>query len=315
MTRSIIPCAPETTIAEALSLMASHRIRHLPVMKDGRVAGLISVRDVLEFRLEGLEANFASVIRGKRESSRAQRTAELVNRAKAEFIASIGDEIRGPLETIVGLAECLAEDAPPSQDEYLREIEETGRRLLSVIDDAVTLGRLQAGELDPARESVDPVELAAACAAEFGPEAEQKNIAVRVEPGRTAPLAADPRMVRHMLRNLLANAVRFSPAGGTISIAFAPDHEGGMRLSVADGGIGIAPEHLSKIAEPFYRVSPGASHDRGGAGLGLALVDAMMIAHGGSLILESRLGIGTTATLRFPARLADTSTGTRQDAA
>ncbi|HEX3882214.1 MAG TPA: ATP-binding protein [Stellaceae bacterium] len=306
MTRAIIPCAPETTISEALSLMASHRIRHLPVMKDERVVGLISVRDLLESRLEGLESNFASVIRGKRESSRAQHTAELVNRAKAEFIASIGDEFRAPLEAIVGLAECLADDAAtapasPPRDDYLREIEESGRRLLSVIDDAVTLARLQAGTVDPTREACDGVELAAGCAAEIAPQAEQKSIVVRVEPAHAAPLAADPRMVRHMLRNLLANAVRFSPAGSTVSVAFAADHEGGMRLTVADGGIGIAPEHLSKIVEPFYRVMPAASHDRGGAGLGLALVDAMMMAHGGSLILESRVGIGTTATLHFPA--------------
>ncbi len=82
MTRTIIACEPQTTIAEALSLMGSHRIRHLPVMKDGKTVGLISVRDLLESRLEGLEANFAAVIRGKREASRAQRTADLVNRAR-----------------------------------------------------------------------------------------------------------------------------------------------------------------------------------------------------------------------------------------
>src|SRR5581483_5945543 len=110
MTRSIISCAPDTTISDALSLMGSHRIRHLPVIKDGKTVGLISVRDLLESRLEGLEANFASVIRGKRASSRAQHTAELVNHAKAEFIASISDEFRVPLETIVGLSECLADD-------------------------------------------------------------------------------------------------------------------------------------------------------------------------------------------------------------
>jgi signal transduction histidine kinase len=309
MTRSIIPCAPETTISEALSLMASHRIRHLPVIKDGNAVGLISVRDLLEFRLEGLEANFASVIRGKRESSRAQHNAELVNRAKGEFIASIGDEFRPPLETILGLAECLADDAAASssQDDYRREIEETARRLLSVIDDVATLSRLQMRALDPARESFDPAELAISCATEFLPQAEQKNIGLRVEPDRTPPLAADPGMVRHMLRNLLANAVRFTPAGGAVSVAFAVDREGGMRVSVADSGTGIAPEHLAKVTEPFYRVTASTARDRAGAGLGLALVDAMMLAHGGSLILESRVGIGTTATLRFPAGMQETA--------
>jgi two-component system, cell cycle sensor histidine kinase PleC len=304
MTRSIISCAPETTISEALSLMGSHRIRHLPVMKDGSAVGLISVRDLLEFRLEGLEAHFAAVIRGKRASSRAQHNAELVNRAKAEFIASISDEFRSPLETIVGLAECLA-SAP--DDEYRREIEETGRRLLSVIDDVATLSRLQTHAHDPARRNLDPAELAADCTAEIAPQAEHKGIGLRIEPGHAAPLAADPGMVRHMLRNLLANAIRFTPSGGTVSVAFAPGHEGGLRISVADSGTGIAPEHLSKVTEPFYRVAPGSARDRAGAGLGLALVDAMMLAHGGTLILDSRLGIGTTATLHFPAAVQDAS--------
>lgn len=306
MTRSIIACAPETTISEALSLMASHRIRHLPVVKDGKTVGLISVRDLLEFRLEGLEANFAAVIRGKRESSRAQHNAELVNRAKGEFIAHISDEFRSPLETIVGLSECFADDSGrPPDPRYLREIEDTSRRLLSTLDDIVTLSRLHARAVGPAHETFDPAELAVSCAAEFLPQVEQKNLGLRVGPHHAPPLAADPGMLRRMLRHLLANAVRFTPGGGSVSVAFTPDHDGGLRISVTDSGTGIAPEHLSKVTEPFYRATPGSSRDRGGAGLGLALVDAMMLAHSGSLTLESRVGIGTTATLHFPEAAAD----------
>lgn len=315
MTRSIIACAPDTTISEALSLMASHRIRHLPVIKDGKTVGLISVRDLLEFRLEGLEANFAAVIRGKRASSRAQHNAELVNRAKGEFIASISAEFRSPLETIVGLSECLAGDAGSPQDEYRREIEETGRRLLSVIDDVAALSRLQMRATDPARETFDPAELAVACATEFLPEADRRNIGLKVEGNRAPPLAADPGMVRQMLRSLLANAMRFTPSGGAVAIAFAPDHQGGLRISVTDSGSGIAPEHLSKVIEPFYRVTPSTARDLAGAGLGLALVDAMMLAHNGSLILESRVGIGTTATLHFPAGVEVTTAADRLHAA
>lgn len=316
MTRSIISCAPETSISEALSLMGSHRIRHLPVMKDGGVVGLISVRDLLEFRLEGLEANFAAVIRGKRESSRARHNAELVAQAKAEFIAGIGNEFRSPLETIIGLAECLADDLPAAspQEGYRREIEETGRRLLSVIDDVTTLSRLQVHALDPVRGPVDPEKLATACAAEFLPQADQKKLDLKVAPYRAAPLAADAGMVARMLRHLLANAVRFTPTGGSVAVACAADSEGGLRISVADTGTGIAAEHLSKITEPFYRIAPGTGlHHPGGAGLGLALVDAMMVAHGGTLILESRVGIGTTATLHFPAGIENAAAQPARD--
>jgi signal transduction histidine kinase len=178
-----------------------------------------------------------------------------------------------------------------------------------------TLSRLQTRALDPAREAFDPAELATACAAEFSPQAAQKSVAVRVDPAHVPSLAADPDMVRHMLRNLLANAVKFTPSGGTVAVALAADREGGTRLSVADSGTGIAPEHLAKIIEPFYRVTPGAARDHGGAGLGLTLVDAMMLAHGGSLILESRVGIGTTATLYFPAVLQDASPADGRQAA
>jgi two-component system cell cycle sensor histidine kinase PleC len=103
-----------------------------------------------------------------------------------------------------------------------------------------------------------------------------------------------------MVENLLANAVKFTPSGGTVRLAGTADHDGGIRIAVSDSGIGMAPEHLAKVTRPFYQVEGLTTRGGAGAGLGLALVDAMMRAHDGMLNLESRIGIGTTATLRFP---------------
>jgi signal transduction histidine kinase len=329
MTRSIVTCAPETTVADALSLMGSHRIRHLPVVEDGNVIGLISIRDLLEFRLEGLEENFAALIRAKRETSHSRKVAELVDRAKAEFMQTLGYQLGAPLDTIVDIAEYLVGEiadvaAPPQFAQYLGELAQTGHHLRALVHDLLELSLLQAQAAEPVAEAVDVAEVAAQCLREMAEQAERKGVAMQLGPTLArgslaqgsvdgAALHADRRMLGRMLYCLLDNAVKFTPSGGGVTVSFDRDGEGVGRVSVADTGIGIPGEHLAKVAAPFYRVETALARDRKGAGLGLALVDAMVRAHGGVLGLESRIGIGTTATLSFPS--ASETPAERRDAA
>lgn len=307
MTRPLITCAPETTVADALSLMGSHRIRHLPVVQAGNVVGLISIRDLLESRLEAMEENFAALIRAKRETSRSQKVAELVSQAKSAFLQSLNHQLGIPLDTMIDIAEYLTGEidalaAPPQLGQYLRELAQTGRQLRSVVSDLIDLSLLQARAYALTTEVVDIAEVATACVGELAERARRKGVAVQLEPSvEPVALRADRRMLARMLQNLLDNAVKFTPAGGVVTVAWGRQSDGTTRLSVADTGIGIPGEHLAKIVAPFYRVETSLMSGGKGAGLGLAMVDAMLKAHGGVLGLESRIGIGTTATLCFPA--------------
>jgi CBS domain-containing protein len=168
MTASVVTCTPDTTVNDALSLMASHRIRHLPVVLDKEVLGLISIRDVLEFRLESLEENFAALLRGKRDASRARQAGEIANRAKTEFLANLSDKMKSALHAIVDRTEYLAKEMSgvPGSRDYLQDlqaIDARGRAVLATLDNAVELSRLQSNEREPAAVNLAVPELIASC--------------------------------------------------------------------------------------------------------------------------------------------------------
>jgi signal transduction histidine kinase len=131
--------------------------------------------------------------------------------------------------------------------------------------------------------------------------AERNGVNLNVEADAELPmLCADRRMTKQMLTNLLSNAVKFTPKGGQVSIDCAKDTDAGLRVRVIDTGIGIAPEHLATVLEPFRQAESATTRRYDGIGLGLTLVNAMIQAHGGALSLESEPGTGTVATLCFP---------------
>jgi signal transduction histidine kinase len=304
MTRSVITCAPETTIADALALMGAHRIRHLPVVRGKEVLGLFSIRDVLEAQLESHESHFAALVHAKRQASLALQAAEMAHRAKTEFLANISYELKNPLGTIVGFAEYLSNEAfdlpnVPEQAQYLRKIEDDSRHLLEIVDNLLDLSRIQIKALQPAEETLSLPELLKSCVAEVRKDAARKGVSLEVE--TDIPLStinADKKLMRRMLVNLLTNAIKLTHEGGTVSVK-STIGDGDVRLTVSDTGVGIAPDHLAKIMPSASQPEPQYGHDS--TGLRLALVHAAVQAHGGVLDVESRVGIGTIATLRFPA--------------
>jgi len=168
-----------------------------------------------------------------------------------------------------------------------------------LVDDLLDLSRIESGRWQPHPELVDVRELADDAWAAFADRARERRIQFTAAAGDVHDVTADPDALRQVLTNLLDNALRHTPTGGriTVSLESAP---GGVIVSVADTGSGIAPDHLPRIFERFYRADPGRSREEGGTGLGLAIVKHLVEAHGGRVEARSTLGKGTTVRMFFP---------------
>ncbi len=243
----------------------------------------------------------------------AERTAELrevnaelrrASRMKDEFLASMSHELRTPLNAILGLAEAIQEGiyGPPSagQARALQTIEESGRHLLSLINDVLDVSKIEAGKL-----TIDVAALEAAPVCESAlrlvkESALKKGVALEsaVLPGLA--LRADARRLKQMLVNLLSNAVKSTPRDGRVGLEAATDGDW-VRFTVWDTGVGIAPEDVPRLFQPFTQLDNRLAREATGTGLGLALVRRLAQLHGGGASLESELGRGTRVTVRLPA--------------
>lgn len=218
------------------------------------------------------------------------------------FVADASHELRTPITLIRGNAEVLASDpAKDSADdrESLEEIVAQTAQMERLVSDLSQLARMDEGRLDTAREHVDLGPLADRVAREGRQLARERDIDLPTssEPGLI--VSGDEPKLHQLLLGLVENAVRYTPDGGTISIE--ADRSGtSAAISVRDTGPGIAPEHLPHIFERFYRTDEARSRAEGGTGLGLAIAKGIAEAHGGSIAVESKLGRGTTFTVRLP---------------
>jgi two-component system phosphate regulon sensor histidine kinase PhoR len=220
---------------------------------------------------------------------------------RRDFVANVSHELKTPLTSIAGYAETLATEASPGTqtERFARPILSNARRMHRLVDDLLDLSRIESGRWQPSPERVDVRGLAGEAWAAFADRARERRIQFTAAEGEVHNVAADPEALRQVLTNLLDNALRHTPPGGRISVSLesAP---GGVTVSVADTGSGIAPEHLPRIFERFYRADPGRSREEGGTGLGLAIVKHLVEAHGGRVEAQSTLGRGTTIRMFFP---------------
>jgi len=177
---------------------------------------------------------------------------------------------------------------------------EEARHLQHLIDDLRTLSLADAGELSLQRQPTAPRELLERVAATHGAKAAQKEITVQVQADAALPtIAVDPDRMMQVLNNLMSNALRFTTAGGTITLGAKADG-GIVTLSVQDNGAGIPPEDLPNIFVRFYRGDEARNVEEKESGLGLAIAKSLVAAHGGTISVESRLGKGTTFTIALP---------------
>ena len=240
------------------------------------------------------------------ELIKSKETAESSNRAKSQFLANMSHELRTPLNAVIGFAEMMSAETfgplgSPRYQEYADAIRGSGAHLLALINDILDLSRLDAGQSDLIDEELDVEEIAETVLTMVAGQAKAANIQVSHDIEPDLPLLrADRRRVKQVLINLLANAVKFTPAGGKVSLRAALTRDGGLKLAVADTGIGIAKEDIPKALERFGQVDSKLSRRYEGAGLGLPLAKQLMELHGGALVLESELNIGTTVSVTFP---------------
>lgn len=269
-------------------------------------------RRLLEIRVLPVEASFAaSPWRGRREGLLLV-IADVTERQKVEamrrdFVANVSHELQTPLTSIRGLAETLdlerATLEPEEQARFLHLIRRETERMVALVRDLMELARLEAPGTRHSIERVEIDQLVHGVVQEFEPQAKRKSIelAVAAAPGAAPVVSANADEVRRALQNLVQNALQYTPPLGHITVGWRVEPERQrLLLDVRDDGQGIAPEHLPRLFERFYRVDAGRSRNEGGTGLGLAIVKHIAEAHGGGVVADSSPGLGSTFTIRLP---------------
>jgi two-component system, cell cycle sensor histidine kinase DivJ len=260
----------------------------------------------------GVAADIVAVTRDITERKRNERAlidardlAEQANRAKSRFLANMSHELRTPLNAIIGFSEVMTFEmfgpvGSPRYLEYARLIHESGGHLLELINGVLDMSKIEAGKFELSEELFDLDEIATQAVRFVKLQADRKGVALKLSVAPAAKTVfADKRAIKQMIVNLVTNGVKFTPRGGEVRIIAARD-AGGVAIAVADTGVGIGPEDLKRLGQPFEQVEGEHVRAQEGTGLGLALVKALSAMHGGDAAIESVLGEGTTVIVRLP---------------
>jgi two-component system phosphate regulon sensor histidine kinase PhoR len=223
---------------------------------------------------------------------------------RKDFVANASHELRSPLTVISGYLETLSqeESLDPILHNQIEEMRRQALRMTAIVQDLLELSRLEAEGASSGEELVDVGALLNRLRSDLLAR-HQAPVQILIQVDSTDRLRGEPAQLHSAFANLLDNAAKYTPSGGTVTMRWWRDDQAGY-LSVADTGIGIAPEHIPRLTERFYRVDPGRSRASGGSGLGLAIVKHVLQRHEASLQIDSQEGRGSTFTCQFPlARL------------
>ncbi len=242
------------------------------------------------------------------ESRVERRTIELANanKAKSMFLANMSHELRTPLNAIIGFGEMMQHQVlgpigVPRYKEYAEHIHESGQHLLALVDEVLDLSTVEAGKLEIERVPTAPGPPLAESLVMLRSmaKAAEVEIVVQGDPSGWPVFEADPVKLKQVFVNLIGNAIKFTPAGGRVTVS-GEISQAWLRFRISDTGIGMRPEDIPLVVQPFYRASSVYDAKHQGAGLGLPFAKAMTELHGGTLDIESRVGSGTTITVTFP---------------
>ncbi len=260
---------------------------------------------LLSFRTEK-DALIAELETAKAMSDEARRRAEEANLAKSRFLASMSHELRTPLNAILGFSEVMADEVlgpmgNPTYRDYARDVHESGRHLLDLINEILDLSRIEAGRYQLNEEPVQLLSIVEDCCHMMELRARNKGIRIVQDFESELPrLFADERAVRQITLNLLSNAIKFTPTGGEVRVRVGWTVGGGQYVSVKDNGPGIPPDEIPVVLSAFGQGSIAIKSAEQGTGLGLPIVQGLVAMHGGAFDLQSKLREGTEAIAVFP---------------
>jgi signal transduction histidine kinase/putative methionine-R-sulfoxide reductase with GAF domain len=307
---------PEYNPALARALVY-RRILAVPLLREGKPVGAITVGwgppGPINPRHEDLLRTFADQaviaienVRLFKEIQEKSAQLEVANKHKSEFLANMSHELRTPLNAIIGFSEVLSEkmfgELNEKQADYLKDIHESGKHLLSLINDILDLSKIEAGrmELDLASFHL-PTAISNAMTL-VRERAQRHGIKLGLDvDARLGDFNADERKVKQILLNLLSNAVKFTPEGGRVDVSAKMDTDK-VAIAVRDTGVGIAPEDQAALFEEFKQVGKDSTRKAEGTGLGLALTKRFVELHGGEIRVDSAPGKGSTFTVTLPVR-------------
>jgi signal transduction histidine kinase len=306
-------------VARVRSVFERHGYRSLlgvPLLFEHQIVGVLAVwgrapepfaQDIVDL-LQTLANQSVLAIQNARlfrEIADKSQQLEAASRHKSEFLANMSHELRTPLNAVIGFSEVLSEgmfgELNDKQAEYLHDILESGRHLLSLINDILDLSKIEAGRMELELADVDLPGAIDTILLLMRERASRKDIAIgRAIDDALGTVCIDERKVKQILLNLLSNALKFTPEGGRVDVR-ATRSDGMAEISVIDTGVGIAAEDQAAVFEEFRQVGASAKRVEG-TGLGLALARKFVELHGGRIWLTSRLGEGSTFTFTLPLR-------------
>jgi signal transduction histidine kinase len=259
-----------------------------------------------KLHIEAVTESYRELSDKNRQLEESYAKLKELDRLKSNFLATMSHELRTPLTSVIGYSEMMLEGLggplTAEQREYLGIIMEKGENLLQLITSILDISKIEAGRVRLVLSEVDAAQVMRDAVATVLPLARKKGLKVACEPGNLPRFQADRDKVRQCLVNLCSNAVKFTPAGGSITVTAdkLPDERIAMR--VTDTGIGIPEEHVTRVFEVFYQVDGSSTREYGGAGLGLAIVKSFVEAHGGEVSVTSTPGAGSTFSVVLPIR-------------
>jgi signal transduction histidine kinase len=313
------PGAYQSSLRDTLIRFGYRALLSVPLLREDQIIGSLSFNRKApgEFPPEVVDVlkTFATQSALAIQNARlfreiADKSAQLeaASRHKSEFLANMSHELRTPLNAIIGFSEVLTErmfgELNEKQDEYLKDIHASGQHLLSLINDILDLSKIEAGRMELELSDFhlpNALENALILVRE---RASRRGIRLgSTVDERLGVITGDERKVKQVLLNLLSNALKFTPEGGRIDVQARLD-DGMAEISVADTGVGIAPEDQEAVFEEFRQVG-GAEKKAEGTGLGLALSRKFIELHGGRIGVKSQVGMGSTFTFTLPVRRSD----------
>jgi two-component system, cell cycle sensor histidine kinase PleC len=230
--------------------------------------------------------------------------AESANRSKSEFLANMSHELRTPLNAVIGFSEIMSQEmfgklGSPKYAEYAADIRKSGLFLLDVINDILDMSKIEAGRVDLEYSQVEFSSVVEDVLRLMGPRAVEGQIELVVDVNEVMPFKADRRALKQVVINLMSNAVKFTPEGGKVTLRVR-DTEEFVSIQIIDTGIGIPQRDIEKLGKPFEQVENQFTKSKGGSGLGLAISKSLLDLHNGSLEIVSKVGVGTTVTVKIP---------------